>query len=59
MKHLRRSLKVKHPFGRFCITEFSLSRKLCHTVIVRDVKQKKVIEISPARFQTLGNFQQL
>ena len=36
------------PFGRFHLTGFFLSRRHPHTVVVRDEKQKKVIEIFPA-----------
>lgn len=36
------------PFGRFRLTGFFLSRRYSHTVVVRDVKEKRVIEIFPA-----------
>lgn len=36
------------PFGRFRLTGFFLSRRHSHTVVVRDVKEKRVIEIFPA-----------
>lgn len=36
------------PFGRFRLTGFFLSRRYSHTVVVRDVKDKRIIEIFPA-----------
>lgn len=36
------------PFGRFRITGFFLSRRYSHTVVVRDEKEKRIIEIFPA-----------
>ena len=36
------------PFGRFRLTGFFLSRRYSHTVVVRDEKQKRIIEIFPA-----------
>lgn len=36
------------PFGRFRLTGFFLSRRHSHTVVVRDVKEKRIIEIFPA-----------
>ena len=35
-------------FGRFRLTGFFLSRRYSHTVVVREVKDKRVIEIFPA-----------
>ncbi len=36
------------PFGRFRLTGFFLSRRHAHTVVVREVEKKRVIEIFPA-----------
>ncbi len=36
------------PFGRFRLTGFFLSRRYSHTVVVRDEKEKRIIEIFPA-----------
>ena len=36
------------PFGRFRLTGFFLSRRHSHTVVVRDEKKKRIIEIFPA-----------
>ena len=39
---------LRRGFGRFRLTGFFLSRRYSHTVVVRDEKEKRIIEIFPA-----------
>ena len=45
VKRPRRYMKGQHAIGRFCITEYSLSRKFCRIVIVHVANEMRVIDI--------------